>query len=38
MVKQKIVHGHAWKTCTITYNKRDSRPFPRLTMIITIIM
>ena len=27
MVKQKIVHGHAWKKCTITYNKRVSKPF-----------
>jgi len=32
MVKQKTVHCHAWKTCTITYNKRVSKPFPRLTM------
>jgi len=33
MVKQKAVHCHAWKTCTITYNKRASKPFPRLTMV-----
>jgi len=36
MVKQKTVHGHTWKTCTIKYNKRVSKPFPRLTMILFI--
>jgi len=31
MVKQKIVQGHAWKTCTIiTYNKSVSKPFPSI--------
>jgi len=32
MMKQKIMRCHAWKTCTITYNKNVSEPFPLLTM------
>jgi len=38
MVKQKTVHGHAWKTCTISYNKRFSKPFPRITMLPLLVV